>query len=419
MKSLGLGGAFLASPSRLLGVTALIQHSSERALPRAAPPDQHCTTPSFPPAQARRANPSTCSYSTRHLLGPQAGARCSVKVRLLSERTTCPGRLLPGNLRVCSAPGLPTPRRNPSPPSEPRAVQTPSFISLLEPPRPLRPGRPPLVVGQPGVRGLRAAAVSPGVGGLSRGPCAGDTGCGARCQTQGQCSQAPGRPASRRRSRPFPSGPRRSARPVPHDTASAANFFLPILSRLERNGKWRPRRGVSCPSGGGGSRGGAMTRWVPTKREEKYGVGELRAPHSAPGLPDLPAARAPEGRRGRAGRGGRADAREPVAAGPARVRGAPSGARASGAGDTRGRGRAVSLPGASPPHLAAGRAPGGGALQPPRPPELRPRSVRGRSLRVGWPGPGRPGVIVRPRLSAFWVKLRAGSGAPRAGSCKL
>ena len=92
------------------------------------------------------------------------------------------------------------------------------------------------------------------------------------------------RPASRWRSRPFPSGPRRPARPVPHDTASAANFFHPILPRPERDGKWRPRRGVSWRSGGGlgaGGAGGSMTRWVPTKREEKYGVGEhLRAPRA-------------------------------------------------------------------------------------------------------------------------------------------
>lgn len=93
------------------------------------------------------------------------------------------------------------------------------------------------------------------------------------------------RPASRRRSRPFPSGPRRSARPVPHDAASAANFFLPILSRLERNGKWRPRRGVSCPTRGGS--GGAMTRWVPTKREEKYGVGEQRCRRASRPKPGL------------------------------------------------------------------------------------------------------------------------------------
>lgn len=98
-------------------------------------------------------------------------------------------------------------------------------------------------------------------------------GSGPRVRAEGG-RRARGRPASRRRSRPFPSGPRRSARPVPHDAASAANFFLPILSRLERNGKWRPRRGVSCPTRGGS--GGAMTRWVPTKREEKYGVGEQR-----------------------------------------------------------------------------------------------------------------------------------------------
>lgn len=39
-----------------------------------------------------------------------------------------------------------------------------------------------------------------------------------------------------------------------------------------------------------------MTRWVPTKREEKYGVGELRAPPAlAPGLPQLPGARGGRG----------------------------------------------------------------------------------------------------------------------------
>lgn len=118
-------------------------------------------------------------------------------------------------------------------------------------------------------------------------------------------SAARGRPASCPRSRPFPSGPRRPARPVPHDTASAANFFLPILPRLARNGKWRPRRGVSCPTRGGDGPGGAMTRWVPTKREEKYGVGEQRADLApGPAPPQLPRGAALPGGGTRRGAGG-------------------------------------------------------------------------------------------------------------------
>lgn len=139
-----------------------------------------------------------------------------------------------------------------------------------------------------------------------------------------------------------------------------------------------------------------MTRWVPTKREEKYGVGELRAPHSAPGRPDLPAARAPEGRRGRAGRGGlaggRAGAPEPVAAGPARVPGAPSGARASGAGDSRGR--AVSLPEASP-FFPATQLPGGHPVAKPSTLPGRPSSnpILPAAEAFGWAGRAAPGSL--------------------------
>lgn len=140
--------------------TALIQHSRERSPPREALRDPHFTIPSSPP----RASPPKHEEQTPiHLwvLSPapprpqsgwrgQAVDRCSVKVRLLGEGTTCSGRLLPGNLRVCSAPGLPASRRNPSPRPEPRAGQTPSFINLRVPLAPLRPGRPPLVVGHRG-----------------------------------------------------------------------------------------------------------------------------------------------------------------------------------------------------------------------------------------------------------------------------
>lgn len=135
--------------------------------------------------------------------------------------------------------------------SDPGAAQTTRLKNRREWPLPCAGG--PL-----GASAGRAAGGQGGdAGGRARpGPRGGAARVGAR---EGGRS-ARGRPASRRRSRPFPSGPRRSARPVPHDTASAANFFLPILSRLERNGKWRPRRGVSWRSSGGGHRGGPGRR---------------------------------------------------------------------------------------------------------------------------------------------------------------
>lgn len=84
--------------------------------------------------------------------------RCSVKgCPAVKGPRARSGRLFPGNPGVCSAPGgLLTPRRNPNPRSEPHAVQTPSFIRVIESPSPPPPGAPPSRRGTAGVRGLSA-----------------------------------------------------------------------------------------------------------------------------------------------------------------------------------------------------------------------------------------------------------------------
>lgn len=220
-----------------------------------------------------------------------------------------------------------------------------------------------------------------GAGGLARG--------GRRA--------ARGRPASRRRSRPFPSGPRRSARPVPHDAASATNFFLPIPPP-DGNGRWPPRRRVSCPSSGGG--GGAMTRWVPTKREEKYGVGEQPA-GGARG-----AGRAGAGARGRGRKGRPEGACAPPC--PARARpvagrcalgpwAAPSPRERGRAGPrTRGAGGGCCVTSRGSPPTAGARAgaPRDRAFQP------RGRPQLGVPLRPQGAGPVRSPRPCSPRLRA-------------------
>ena len=157
-----------------------------------------------------------------------------------------------------------------------------------------------------------------------------------------------------------------------------------------------------------------MTRWVPTKREEKYGVGEhlpraaLRAGGAGRGRPGACCRR--PGRRGRDAEG----PRRPGARVPALpVRGSvgghcPLGPRAhavpapapeparAGPGTRGGGGRLVSLPEGVPSDIQlSGGHPGGGAFQPPGlPPTPRPQ--------LGRAGPGReaPGALFG---RAFWL----------------
>lgn len=150
------------------------------------------------------------------------------------------GRLFPGNPGVCSAPGgLSTPRRNPSPRSEPRAVHTPSFIRVIESPSPPPPGAPPSrrgTAGGPGTprrgSGRRPAVLSGGRGasGWPRGRQAAARGAGRRGS------------AHRPRGGPPPAGapglshPARDAPPAPsHMTPPPPQTFSshPVAARKE------------------------------------------------------------------------------------------------------------------------------------------------------------------------------------------
>ena len=85
----------------------------------------------------------------------------------------------------------------------------------------------------------------------------------------------------------------------------------------------------------------------------------------------------------------------------------------AGPGTRGGEGRVVSLPEGVPSDVqCSGGHPSGGAFQSPGLPlTRRSHSARGRSLQFGWARPGSPGVIVLPRLFAFWMKLCSESGA--------
>lgn len=150
------------------------------------------------------------------------------------------GRLFPGNPGVCSAPGgLLTPRRNPNPRSEPHAVQTPSFIRVIESPSPPPPGAPPSRRGTAGVRGLSAeGAAAPLWCPRGRGRPAG------RARETQAAARGAGRRGSAHRPRAGPplagapglSHPARDAPPAPsHMTPPPPQTFSshPVAARKE------------------------------------------------------------------------------------------------------------------------------------------------------------------------------------------
>lgn len=152
-------------------------------------------------------------------------------------------------------------------------------------------------------------------------------------------------------------------------------------------------------------------------------MGELRAPHSAPGRHDLPAARAPEGRRGRAGRGGRGRRSLLPPARPRPERPAPPPERARAGPGTRGGG-------GGPCHFPRG------------PPPPRPQLPAGHPVAESSSLPGRPssdpillaaevcvglwGRLAGPARGHCWAAAFCFSGevacrrwSSRAGSCTL
>lgn len=153
-----------------------------------------------------------------------------------------------------------------------------------------------------------------------------------------------------------------------------------------------------------------MTRWVPTKREEKYGVGERRADPAGPS-PPLPRRRdAACAVAAAAGKRRLRPARPPAPSWPERARW-PATAHSDSAHAVPASWGAGCATSRGAPPTCPSRA---GTQRRRLPAALTRSTVLPAAEARSWAGPGHSGHC-SPRLSALWLKLCSGCAAPEDG----